>query len=188
MHYKITEHYARGEEKPIAEFRDLNDARIFMAIKVTETELEKHHIIYRIYDDSELLDIINPENIATGYAKYAEGNSDLNIVPFIFNVMRNIGDTEEKTGIASFNDKNDAHLFIFNKCEADNTVNDNDLFFILKDQNLIDTSNRTINAARKKECAKGSEKGAASKSSPLQPRPKPPGSPPDFWSEEDSDE
>ena len=26
MNYKITEHYARGEEKPIAEFNDLNEA------------------------------------------------------------------------------------------------------------------------------------------------------------------
>jgi hypothetical protein len=33
MNFKITEHYGKGEEKLIAEFNDLNEARFFLAKK-----------------------------------------------------------------------------------------------------------------------------------------------------------
>lgn len=41
MQYKITEQFARGEEKAISEFSDLYDSRIFLAQKIADAELEK---------------------------------------------------------------------------------------------------------------------------------------------------
>ncbi|WP_454781809.1 hypothetical protein [Legionella sp. WA2022007384] len=59
MQYKITEQFARGEEKVIAEFSDLGDTRIFIAKKLALPDLEKQKIIFRLYDDSDLLQEFN---------------------------------------------------------------------------------------------------------------------------------
>ncbi len=52
MNFKITEHYARGEEKLIAEFNELNDARFFMTQQSSDDE-ERKKVIYGLYDDHE---------------------------------------------------------------------------------------------------------------------------------------
>ena len=129
MRYKITEQYARGEEKVIAEFSELNDTRIFIAKKLVNAEEKNQKIIYRLYDDSELLHQLNKEKIPIAYAKYADGNGDLNIVQFPYKVMIKTENSSEKKGIANFSDKNDASLFIINQCESDDAINDNDSFF-----------------------------------------------------------
>ncbi|KTD37461.1 hypothetical protein Lnau_0651 [Legionella nautarum] len=186
MNYKITEHYERGEEKLLASFNKLNDARLFMTKKSSIDEEEKK-IIYRVYDDQdELLLELNNENIFVTHAKYAEGNGDLNnTASFIFQVMiKPLGALERKE-IAQFSDKNDAHLFIACKFEADNPTHDNDLFFIFKNKILIDTLNKTIYENRKREGQKSSNngKGSAYRLSPLSTRPTPSGGPPDYWVE-----
>ncbi|CEG58295.1 TPA: hypothetical protein F7001_02725 [Legionella pneumophila] len=184
MNYKITEHYARGEEKFIAEFNELNDARFFMTKKSSIDDVERKKVIYRLYDDHELLHELNKENISITHAKYAEGNGDFNnAVPFIFQVMIKTMDSLERKTIAQFNDKNDANLFVVCKFEDDNTVHDNDLFLIFKDKILIDTVNKTITANRKKESSgsSGNEKGSTYKLSPLSTRPTPGGGPADYW-------
>lgn len=184
MNYKITKHYARGEEQLIAEFNELNEAKLFIIKKSSTDELERKKVIYRLYDEQELLHELNQENISITRAKYAEGNSDFNnAAPFIFQVMiQNMGSLERKT-IAQFNDKNDANLFIVCKFEDDHTTLDNDLFLIFKGKILIDTVNKTIIANRKKESSgsSGNEKGATYKLSPLSTRPTPGGGPADYW-------
>jgi hypothetical protein len=192
MNYKITEHYARGEEKPIAEFNDLNEAKLFLAKKSSINDEERKKVIYRLYDDHELLHELNKESISITHAKYAEGDGDFNnAAPFIFQVMIKTMDSLERKTIAQFNDKNDAYLFVVCKFEDDNTVHDNDLFLIFKDKILIDTVNKTIIANRKKESSgsSGNEKGSTYKLSPLSTRPTPSGGPADYWvKNEDDDE
>lgn len=187
MRYKITEQFARGEEKLIAEFNELKNINLFLTKKVANSAHEKQKIIYRIYDDSDLLDVLNNENVSVAYAKYAEGNGDLNIIQLPFMVLSKPESVQEKSEIARFSEKIDADLFIENKCELDKTVQDNDLFFLFKNQNLIDTLNRVINSHRKKEAIRSTEheKGAKFHPSPLPNRPKPPGGPSDCWIEED---
>lgn len=183
MNFKITEHYARGEEKFIAEFNELNDAKFFMSKKSSIDDLERKKVIYRLYDDHELLHELNKENISITHAKYAEGNGDFNnAAPFIFQVMIKTMDSLERKTIAQFNNKNDAYLFVIYKFEHDNTIHDNDLLLILKDKILIDTANKTIIANRKKESSgsSGNEKGSTYKLSPLSTRPTPGGGPADY--------
>lgn len=189
MRYKITEQFARGEEKVIAEFSELNDTRIFLAKKLESADLEKQKIIFRLYDDSDLLHELNRENISVSYAKYAEGNGDLNLIQFPFHVLIKLEDSLEKRGIANFNNKNDANLFIINKCESDETVQDNTLFFLFKEGNMIDTLSRVVSTHRKNEAARfaKNEKGARFHPTPLPNRPTPPGGPSDCWIEEDDE-
>ncbi|KTD74136.1 hypothetical protein [Legionella tucsonensis] len=190
MRYKITEQFARSEEKVIAEFNELNDARIFLTKKSANADLEKQKIIFRLYDDFDLLHEINREHISVAYAKYAEGNGDPNLIQLSFHVMIKIQKALEKRGIANFNDKNDANLFIISKCKSDESIQDNDLFFLYKGQNLIDTLTRIINTHREKEAARISrnEKGAKFHPTPMPRRPVPPGLLNDCWVEEDNDD
>ena len=192
MNYKITEHYARGEEKLIAEFNELKEARFFITKKSSIDEPERKKVIYRLYDDQELLCELNRESISVTHAKYAEGNGDFNnATPFIFQVMIKTMDSLERKAIAQFNDKNDAILFVVSLCEADDVLHGNDLFLIFKDQVLIDTLNTAVIANRKKESggSSGNEIGSTYKLSPLSTRPTPGGGPADYWvKNEDDDE
>lgn len=190
MRYKITEQFARGEEKVIADFSELNDTHIFLAKKSANADLEKQKIIFRLYDNSDLLHEINRETISVAHANYAEGNGDLYLVQLPFHVMFKGQDVLEKREIANFNDKNDANLFIISKCESDESIQDNDLFFLFKEQNLIDTLTRIINTHRGKEAMRTTknEKGAKFHPTPMSRRPTPPGGPSDCWVEEEVDD
>ena len=188
MQYKITEQYARSEEKPIAEFGELNDARFFIEKKSSIDTDEGKKLFYRLYDDSELMQEFNKENISVAYAQYAEGNSSFN-TRMVFLVMININDSERKP-IANFGDQNDANIFIESKCEGDNTVQDNDLFFIFNNRIVLDTLTRNIIAIRhkKSEGSGNNEKGSTFQPTALSRRPTPPGGPSDCWVEKDDDE
>jgi hypothetical protein len=188
MRYKITEHYARGEEKVIAEFSELKNAHFFIAKKIAYAEEEEQKIIYRLYDDSELLQQFNKENISVAHAKYADGSGDLNLVQLPFNVMIKGEDSLEKKSIANFNLKNNAYLFIDSQFASDH-INDNDLFFIYQEQNLIDTLNKIISTHRNQDVIRtqNREKKATFHPTPLPTRPTLPGGPKDCWIEKDED-
>lgn len=191
MDYIITEQYARGEEKPIAEFIDLSEARQFMIKKSSVYAEESKKVICRLYNDYELLHELNKESISIAHAKYAEGDGDFNNrPPFIFQVMIQTMDSLERKKIAQFNDKSDAYLLVECKFESNNGVNDNDLFLLFKDKILIDTLNKTTINKRKKQSDRSSdnEKGSTYKISPLSTRPTPGGGPADYWVKNDEDE
>lgn len=186
MNYNVTAHYARGEEKLIAEFNELDDAKVFMTKKASIDDEEGKKVIYRVYNDHELLHELNKENLSITHAKYAEGNGDFNhTVPFIFRVMINTVNSLERKTIAQFIDLNDANLFAVCQFEDNNTEHNIGLFFIFKGQVLIDTINKTIYANRKKESTgtRGNDKGSTYQISPLSTRPTPGGGPPDYWIE-----
>lgn len=189
MIYRITEHYARGEEKLIAEFYVLNDAQFFMRIKASINEDLRKQIIYRLYNDYELLHELNTENISVTHAKYAESNDDFNnTIPFTYQVMVKPISTLIAKTIAQFNDKNDAILFITRKFE-DFSDNDNDLLMILKDNILIDTLNKTTSTNRKQSAeATTNENQSAYKLSPLSTRPTPDSGPADYWVKNETDD
>lgn len=188
MKYTITEQYARSEEKPIAEFNELHEARLFITKKSVINDDERKKVIYRLYDDAELFYELNQDNISITHANYAEGNNDFsNTAPFIFQVMISTLNSIERKTIAQFNNKTDAYLFIVSKFEQDNTVIDTDLFLLVKDDMLIDTVNKTIIATRKKGSSAG-ERDATYSLSPLSTRPTPCGGPPDYWVKNEDDE
>lgn len=187
MKYKLTEQHARGEEKLIAEFEELNDTKIFMTKKLYQDDEEEKELLYRLYDDSELIHEFNKKNISVAYAQYAEGNYDLNnIVRFFFNVLIKVMNSSERKPIANFNNENDAYSFIISKCDVDETVSDNDLFLILKDKILFDSLSRVIMTHRKKTFTGSNEgnKGPVFQPTPMPMRPVPPGFPSDHWIEE----
>ncbi|QEY52262.1 hypothetical protein [Legionella longbeachae] len=189
MRYKVTEQFARGEEKAIAEFRELSDAKIFIDQKQENTRIETQKIIFRLFDDFDLLHEFNENNSSVAYAKYADGNGDLNIIKFPYHVMIKAQHATDKKCIANFIDKINANLFVISKCDNDDAVDENDLFFIFKEQNLIDTLNKILCIHRKikSDRSKENERGAKFHPTPLSRRPTPPGGPSDCWIEENNE-
>ena len=190
MKYNMTQQYARSEEKPIAGFNELNDATNFMTKKSSSDEDEGKKVIYRLYDDSALLNQLNPDNIITVNAGYEDGNRDFDTMsPLSCKVKFQLVNTTERKSIANFNDKDDARLFVISKCASDHTISDSDLFFIYQDNTLIDTLNKITIGHRNKisEGSRGQGKGATFRPSPLSTRPIPPGGPTDCWVENEDD-
>ena len=188
MNYKITSHYARGEEQFIAEFIQLNDAQFFIKKRAAIDEIERKQIIYRLYDDQELVHELNTENISITHANYAEDNRDFNnAAPFIFHVMIKTFNSEDGKIIAQFRDKKDAGLFVDYKFKEDTILQDNDLLLIFKGKVLIDTVNKTKIAIKNKESS-GIGKESPYKLSPLSTRPTPGGGPADFWVKDEGNE
>ncbi|TAL59901.1 MAG: hypothetical protein EPN84_10375 [Legionella sp.] len=181
MNYYLTEHYARGEEKPIAAFIELGDAQLCMEKKSSTDVEEGKKVIYRLYNDHELLHQLNVENISTSHANYAEGNGDFNSDTFTFQIMMRTINSLEQKSVAQFNHEHDAYLFIASKFEEDTTINENDLFLLFKNNSLIDTLNKTIIENRNKESSRTNQKEATYKLSPLSTRPTPGGGPADYW-------
>ncbi|HEN5528829.1 hypothetical protein Lmor_0527 [Legionella moravica] len=188
MNFKITQHYARGEEKLIAEFNELDEAKVFITKKSLTDEEERKKVIYRVYDDHELLIKLNKENLCVTHAKYAEGSADFHNSELIYHVFIKSIDSSERKEVAQFNDRNNARLFVFVIFETACELNESNLFLIFKNNILIDTLNK--NTIANQQGASGSssnEKGATYRLSPLSTRPTPGGGPADYWVEDKDD-
>jgi hypothetical protein len=187
MIYIVTEQFARGEEKAIAEFCELNDAKIFINKKIDTAENQHTKLIYRYYDESGLLQEFNKENISISHAQYAEEDADfINQAPFLFKVTFQTKNSPERKSIANFNENRDANLFIIGKFEFDSTVKDSDYFCIFEDRILM----KTLFANQKSESkvSKGSQSMATFHPTPTPTRPIPPGNPKDCWIEKEDEE
>lgn len=134
----------------------------------------------------------NKENISVTHDTYLEGTSDFNnAAPFIIQVMIKTMDSLEKKIVAQFDDEHNANLFIACKFEDDNTVHDDDLFFIFREKVLLDIVNKTIKSNRENTSGGSccNEEESTYKLSPLSTRPTPGGGPADFWvKKEDGEE
>lgn len=190
MDFKITEQFARSVERFIAECNSADDATLFLQQKLAINEQERKQIIYRVYDENqELLQESNEGHLTVSQAKYAEGVAEFDDTsPLAFQIFLSVNSGEpSKTLIAQCNDKKDASLFISSKFEAEAEVLDNAVFFIIKNNMIVDTINKTKVARQSKNCEPASDKGSKSQLSPLSTRPTPPGAP-DYWVKREEDE
>lgn len=189
MNYKTTEHYTKGEEKFIAEFLHQKDATLFLTQKSALSEEERKKIIYRLYDDNELLKEINKSNTSVSYAKYAENTVGFSNQSFMFHVMLKAFNNSQKETIAQFNEKYDAILFIICKLSLDKNIHQQDLFYLYKNTVLIETLNKAILETRKKESQRSgaNEQESGYHLSPLSTRPTPGGGPADYWVKRNDD-
>jgi hypothetical protein len=182
--YKVTKQYLKAKETLLATFHDVHDAHLFVEKKISIDEEERRKVVYRLYDDFDLLQVFNKEIPFTLEADDAENYDG---VQFKFQVTYQPANTSEQSTLACFNTKDDANLFAFSKCSSSPV---DDLYFIYKEGILIDTINKQIVATRSslKEGSTGNTKGATFRPSPLSTRPTPPGGPGDCWVEDDSND
>ncbi len=190
MNNHVTVHYQRSQEKLIAEFHTAVDAIIFLTKKMATDKMLAPKLIYRLYHDSELISEYNPEQITISQAQYTDMDHDfINLDSFLFEVTLQRLDTSEKKCIASFNDINDANLFLIAKCEADQNIHDHDLLCILKNHVLIKTFSKTIMIGEKikHEVSNNQQSNQVFHPTPVPTRPIPTGGPIDCWIEKEDD-
>lgn len=186
MNYQVTEHYARGEENLLAEFCELDLAKLFAHKKSHLCEDAKKKIIYRVYEQGTLLQELNSEHLTTAYANYLDGQADIDdTTSLVFQVMVKAPKAVSKQTIAQFKDQKDAHLFVASQFKADDPNNDtkyeDDLFFIFKGKVSIGTKNKAVFSNFEETPDRA---GSTYHLSPLSKRPSPGGGPPDYWVEE----
>ncbi|MDP1602792.1 MAG: hypothetical protein Q8M03_05955 [Legionella sp.] len=185
MKYKVTKHYIKTKENLIAAFSDFNDAKIFIAKKITQDEVNRTKVLYRIYDDNELAQEFSKDTHEFNEPEDAETYSNAH---FAFQVKRQALNSLERIPIACFNDKKDANLFVTGKCSTEDESDPGAIFLIFNAQVLCETINKTILENHSLKDSEASGKATGATLSPLSTRPVPPGGPGNYWVEKSEDD
>ncbi|MGQ3892651.1 hypothetical protein [Legionella sp. CNM-4043-24] len=187
MNFRVSQQYAHGEEKLLAGFSDAGEARIFMTQKSNIAEEEHKRVIYRMYDDDELVQEVNKENICVTHASYAENGIDYDDSGLVYHLMMKSMDSTDKQEFARFADKDDARQHVIWTLESGGESIKSAVFLLFKDNMLIDTLN--LNTIRHQQQRAQISDGSASTRhlSPLPTRPTPGGGPPDYWVDDKED-
>lgn len=184
MIYNVTKLFLKTKEALIATFADLKDAEAFIATKLAQDEINHLNVLYRIYDENELIREFNKELQASIEPDDAETFSK---AQFSYNVQVQSLPSLERIILACFNDKDDASLFITNKCSGEAKSDSGNTFFIFKEQVLLATLNRAIMDHKILKDSEPSGQSTGATLSPLSRRPTPPGGPGDNWVEKTED-
>ena len=138
MRYQVTEQYRRGEERFIAEFSSYMDWEVFKAFRVREDETQRRRILYRLYENSELIEIVNETQLCTASAQYAEGGRLIEISPsLIYRLILRAQDTAQEQ--ACFDYYSDVKLFLAHRCVYDQYLGEHDVFCVFKHDTLVET-------------------------------------------------
>lgn len=184
LKYNVTTLYSKSKEYLIASFRSLQDAMSFITQKMEQDEINKLASLYRIYNDSELLNEFNNEVKTLVDPEDPEAYSN---AKFSFTVQAQNTNALERDTVAYFNDKDDARLFIINKFRADDKSVDLATFMIYKNQVLIATITKNLIDKEELKGLIASGESTGPSLSPLPTRPTPPGGPGDCWKEPKED-
>ena len=75
MLYKVTKQYARGTDAPMAEFNDINDAKIFIFARLAEDAKLKVKVTYRLFEGVEMLEEFSESQASVSGVSQASGSS-----------------------------------------------------------------------------------------------------------------
>lgn len=120
MAFKVTKQFVRDVETYIADFFHLADARNFIAQKMLQDSINKFQIIYRSYQDENLLQEFNPDKdgVLLCRPQYAQGDVSFPSLGQTWLVAQgNVQNPEQQ--LAFFSEKNDAFFFMEMKALAD---------------------------------------------------------------------
>ena len=151
MKYKVTKQYTKDIESLLAEFCSLNDTKMFICARISSDDTKKLKLIYRLYNNKELLSEFNKEevDVLIARAQYAQGDVDLpETFNSLFSVTKQNIDGEDLV-IAEFCDVEDALLFVETKITSDIEEKYDETYSIYKGNKLINTINQeSINAEK----------------------------------------
>jgi hypothetical protein len=186
MRYQVTEQYERGEERFIAEFSRIENWVSFKSIKTNEAQSQHQLIIYRLYDDTDLIEVVNPFEVSTSRAQYADSGRLIGMsAPLVYDLI--LRSQERDHCLACFDEYADVKLFLEQRCEDDRTLMPQDVFCIFKHRVLIETY--SVHSVRAWTKTEAHPLTAHFNPTPTPTTFKPPGFPEDHWcDDEESDE
>ena len=178
MPYQITQQYTQDDEKFIAEFRLLKDAKAYIQAKL-ETNLQlKLNIIYRLFDNRQCIKEFNKEKVGALLqpAYYAEGTR---LLPLTLPSAFEIDQWEDSTSaLAAFQSLSDAKDFAMKKVTEDSLLNVNHTYRLMKDKVVVEVFNQTNIEANQSSGESGKASAISFRPTPLNTSPRPPGTPP----------
>ena len=75
MLFKINKQYARGSDLPVAEFNDLNDAKLFVKAKLADDARLKVAVKYRLVEGMDVLEEFEPGGSVAADSSGGSGSS-----------------------------------------------------------------------------------------------------------------
>ncbi|HFL2714580.1 TPA: hypothetical protein ACGWTM_001737 [Legionella pneumophila] len=182
MNYKVTRTYPRSKELLLAGFLDIDDAQEFIHKKISIDESSGKKVLYRIYDDINLIFELHNEMQSGTDAEDPESFDHSNLA---YSLKVLLEPDLDKSAIAYFNDQDDAKLFALLKCSLDSRHT----YIIYKGNVMIERiTTNTIASQKLKEDSQAVGKSSSFKPTPLKTRPTPPGGPSDCWEDNEKDE
>ena len=183
MKYKITKQYAHDNEKLTAEFRHVEDANFFIERKSMSDAEQKIKLIYRLFNDQQLIKEFNKEKINSIIrpGEYAEGDTYL---PDNFGRYKISKTNFANEAHAAFVELNDAELFVEDKLTL---TSDIVTYFIFNNDTIISEMNQRVKKQiEPKDTQGGQGKGqnASFRPTPFNLAPRPLGVPPSSFKDE----
>ncbi len=183
MRYQTTEQYRRGDEHFIAEFDEYHDWLYFKEARLKEDEVQKRAVLYRLYEHSELVEVVNPAELSIAIAQYADGGRVIEVSPPLIYCLI-LKTLEAEREVARFDYYSDAKLFLMVRCVKDKVLRDHDFFCLLKYHVLMETfSMYAIGSVN--DSAASHAVTARFHPTPTPTTFKPSGFPPDHWREDE---
>lgn len=174
MQFKATKQFAREDEKPFAEFKELVHAELFIQNKIAADNMQSTKLVYRIYQNDKLLRELNKEQLKVPLkpGQYAEGDNFMpRSLALPFSVF------EQANSLGTFESEEDAKLFAQGLLSLDRGK----VFKIYHANNLI----TEMSANDLTESSSGKGQAASFRPTPLQTAPRPPGTPPKNYSDDE---
>lgn len=187
MQYKVTKQYARDSESPLAEFNDINDAKLFIEEKIDLDALLNTKIIFRLFDRDHLINEFNKEkiNVPISRAQYAEGDAFIpKSFSFSYKVTGQSQQAVEKP-LAEFNNVEDAKIFINAKLSRDAMSQLAITYQLFSSAQLMEKF-EPIDSSFKTQ-SQGQKNAASFRPTPLSTTPRPLGTPPKWLIDEEDD-
>lgn len=185
MKYKISKQFARDVENPVAEFSDYDDACFFIERKIMSDNEKGLILIYRLFEEYKVLQEFNKEKIngRINAAQYAEGDRDF---PRSIEPIKVCKDDPNAPAHARFIDLKDAELFIEDKLTQTTAIT---TYYIFDNDILTAELNQRIKkqAAPAGEGSQGKGNVSSFKPTPFNTAPRPQGSPPAWFKDENDD-
>ena len=173
MQYKMTKQYARDMETPLAEFGNLSDAELFINTKSALDKSKYLKLIYRLYENDNLLREYNKETMNAPFARAQYAQSDLDLPrnfagPFSILNQNNVNNADAI--IAKFCNIDDAKIFIEVQITTNNASEKiSGAYFIFKDAQLIEKIDR--NSIDSQQSSSSQETQEQQKKSAFRPTP-----------------
>lgn len=185
MKYKITKQYANDTEKLLAAFNNIKDANFFLERKIIFDNEKNIKLIYRLFNDQQLLKEFNKEKINSVIrtAEYADDGMYLPELSGPFTVSK---DNTASHAYATFIELNDAELFVEdNLTHADTTTT----YYLFKNGTIISEVNKYIKklSESQSDTAKGTGQSASFNPTPFNTTPQPSGMP-RAWLKDEKDD
>ncbi len=178
MNYQVTQQYARDEERLIANFTALTEAKAYIAACLERDAQLRVTIVYRLFDRKHCLQEYNKAKAGAllHEALYADGTRFLpETIQHGYDVVSDAG---AAASVAAFYHVNDARDFIvrglMQAIAASRIVN----YQLKQEKTLIEAMDSATFAAAQSGGEGGMKSSVAFAPTPLNTSPRPPGTPP----------